>query len=304
MTRRYLVLLGIAAALAAATAAWAYWSAAGAGAAGASAGTLNAPATVTASATTGSGNVHVTWSGATLSTGQTPTGYYATRVRTSDSVTAAACGTSPSALTSATSCDDLAVPAGTYQYVITAVYQTWTAASGTSNTVTVVTDTAAPAVTLTFPQDAAAYNASGWSGGCVPVGFCGSASDPSGVTSVALSVRQASTGLWWGGSAFNQASETFVAATGTTTWSLAFARPADGSYTVHVRATDTLANTTPAGSYTAATFTTDTVTPALQSLQLFDSNANGKVDQVKATFSETLAASTATGPWTLSNVPS
>ncbi|HVD15054.1 MAG TPA: hypothetical protein VNK73_11475, partial [Actinomycetota bacterium] len=56
----------------------------------------------------------------------------------------------------------------------------------------------------------------------------------------------------------------------------------------------------------AATAPADGAEPVLvtNTLQLFDSNANGKVDQVKATFSETLAASTATGPWTLSNVPS
>ncbi len=35
-----------------------------------------------------------------------------------------------------------------------------------------------------------------------------------------------------------------------------------------------------------------------------DTNANGKIDQVTATFSETLQASTATAPWTLANVPS
>ncbi len=37
---------------------------------------------------------------------------------------------------------------------------------------------------------------------------------------------------------------------------------------------------------------------------MFDSDANGKVDEVKATFSETLEASNATAPWTLTNVPS
>ena len=35
-----------------------------------------------------------------------------------------------------------------------------------------------------------------------------------------------------------------------------------------------------------------------------DVNANGRVDRVQATFSETLAASTDTAPWTLTNVPS
>jgi hypothetical protein len=37
---------------------------------------------------------------------------------------------------------------------------------------------------------------------------------------------------------------------------------------------------------------------------MLDRNANGKVDEIKATFDETLAASSATEPWTLTNVPS
>jgi hypothetical protein len=196
------------------------------------------------------------------------------------------------------------VPDGTYRYVVTAVYRTWTAASGQSNAVTVVGDTAPPAITITFPQDGAAANAAAWAGGCPTTGLCGTASDPSGVAAVSLSVRQGSSGLYWGGSSFNQASETFVPATGTTGWALPFARPADGSYTLHVRASDTLGNATAPGSYATANFTVDTTAPTLASLQLFDTNSNGKVDQAKATFSEPLAASTATAPWTLANVPS
>jgi hypothetical protein len=302
--RRHLVLLGVAAALAAATAAWAYWTAAGSGAASAGAGTLGAPSGVSASASAGSSTVQLAWTGPTLSTGQPPDGYYATRVRTSDGAQAAACGTSPSALTASTACNDPGVPDGTYRYVVTAVYQTWTAESGQSNAVTVLGDTAAPAITIGFPQDGQAASAAAWAGGCPTTGLCGAASDPSGVAAVSLSVRQGSSGLYWGGSSFNQASETFVPATGTTSWALAFARPPDGSYTLHVRASDGLGNTTPSGSYAAADFTVDTAAPALASLQLFDANGNGKVDQVKATFSEPLANSTATAPWTLSNVPS
>ncbi|GAH34578.1 unnamed protein product, partial [marine sediment metagenome] len=44
--------------------------------------------------------------------------------------------------------------------------------------------------------------------------------------------------------------------------------------------------------------------PALTLLQMFDTDFDGKVNQVQATFSETLAGSTATAPWTLTNVPS
>jgi hypothetical protein len=55
---------------------------------------------------------------------------------------------------------------------------------------------------------------------------------------------------------------------------------------------------------TANTFTVDTTPPALTDLQMLDTDADGRIDQVKATFDETLASSTATSPWTLTGVPS
>ncbi len=51
--------------------------------------------------------------------------------------------------------------------------------------------------------------------------------------------------------------------------------------------------------------TGDTRAPSLSSLSMKDTNANGKVDQVVATFNEQLATYTAgNAPWTLKNVPS
>lgn len=45
--------------------------------------------------------------------------------------------------------------------------------------------------------------------------------------------------------------------------------------------------------------------PALTALEMFDVNANGRIDRVVATFDKTLASYTAgTAPWTLANVPS
>ncbi len=61
-------------------------------------------------------------------------------------------------------------------------------------------------------------------------------------------------------------------------------------------ATTTTTTTPPAG---------DTRAPALVSLEMFDVDVDGRVDQVKATFDEALASDTAgTAPWTLANVPS
>jgi hypothetical protein len=48
---------------------------------------------------------------------------------------------------------------------------------------------------------------------------------------------------------------------------------------------------------------TDTA-PALTTLQMIDTNVNGKIDRVVATFDEALAPSTATASWTLTAVPS
>jgi hypothetical protein len=55
----------------------------------------------------------------------------------------------------------------------------------------------------------------------------------------------------------------------------------------------------------AATAPTDKAAPALVSMVMTDTNANGKVDHVTAVFSETLSAYTAgNAPWTLNGVPS
>ncbi len=122
-------------------------------------------------------------------------------------------------------------------------------------------DRTPPTVALTFPLDGHFYNAAAYAAGCSPVGICGTATDPSGVTSVAVAVQQQSTGKYWTGTAFSSSAQVFNTAGGTTNWRYGLVRPADGPYTVLVRATDTLANTTPSGSYTSATFTIDTAAP-------------------------------------------
>jgi hypothetical protein len=66
---------------------------------------------------------------------------------------------------------------------------------------------------------------------------------------------------------------------------------------------DALGNTA-TGAFTGAACTIDRTAPARTALQMLDTNANGKVDQIKVTFNETLASSTATTPWTLASVPS
>ncbi len=160
MTARRLVqiALPVVVMLMVAASASAHWTTQGAGNASASVGSLNAPTNVSVPAST-SGTVHVTWNSATLDDGLTPaSGYYVTRVKTSDASTANACGTSPSSLTSstATSCDDTTVPDGTYHYTVTAVFRSWTATSAPSGSVAVAAQATLDHFAVTTPVSATA----------------------------------------------------------------------------------------------------------------------------------------------------
>ena len=78
-----------------------------------------------------------------------------------------------------------------------------------------------------------------------------------------------------------------------------------GSFTVAL-ATNAAGIRDPAGNLSsfAATAPSDGIAPVRTAMVMQDVNGNGKVDQVSVTFSETLASSTDTAPWTLANVPS
>lgn len=141
---------------------------------------------------------------------------------------------------------------GPHSFAVTA--QRGTSPLSAPTTRTWVVEATAPALTLAFPADGGAYNAAAWSAGCSPVGACGTASDPSGVTSVQIAIYK---GLV----------PTYVAATlanpgaTTTTWRLAMARPSDGTYSVRLRATDALGNTTSSTLLATTSFRVDTVAP-------------------------------------------
>jgi hypothetical protein len=125
-------------------------------------------------------------------------------------------------------------------------------------------DTTAPTVAVSFPATGRAYNAAGWNGGCLPSpGLCGSASDATGVASVQVALLQQSSGKYWSGSGFTLASQVFQTSNGTTSWRypVALSSLTDGSYTVSVRATDSLGNATAAGQALTAGFRIDTVAP-------------------------------------------
>ncbi len=78
-----------------------------------------------------------------------------------------------------------------------------------------------------------------------------------------------------------------------------------GSFTVAL-ASNAAGIRDPAGNLAsfAATAPSDGIAPVRTAMVMQDVDGNGKVDQVSVTFSETLASSTDTVPWTLANVPS
>ena len=144
--RTFVALAAIAAVVAVAGIAWAFWTTTGTGTASASTATLDAPTNAATAYTAGSGTVSVSWTGSTLSTGAAAQGYYVTRY--SGSTPAAACGTSPTSLATGSPCNDASVPDGTYHYVVTAVYHSWSAASEPSGNVIVTNDVTRPTVTI------------------------------------------------------------------------------------------------------------------------------------------------------------
>lgn len=128
-------------------------------------------------------------------------------------------------------------------------------------------DTTPPTVTLSFPLNKHTYREDTWNAGCPgSPGLCGNAKDPRAVSSVVVSIQQGN-GNWWGGSSFNKTSEYPNTATlaspgaSSTAWRYPLAYPSDGSYTVHVRATDALGNTIPAESQLATTFNINSTPP-------------------------------------------
>jgi hypothetical protein len=284
VTRRPLTLLGaVLVALAAGVTALAYFTSFGTGSGQATVGRLNPPTNVAATSSAGSGTVSLSWTAAATGVGAVAAqGYYVTRIKNSDSSTSAACSSGPSSLITATSCADNGVGNGTYHYTVTAVYHTWTATSAASNNVTVVNDNAAPAASISFPGSGTSYNASTFNAGCSPTGVCGTAADPSGVQSVKVSIRRNSDGAFWNGAAFSGSTESFnTASLGTpngtsTSWNYPFTLPADGSYTVHVQATDTVGNAQSGTNYAAtATFTIDTAAPTASITFPPDSSSDG-----------------------------
>ena len=105
--------------------AWAYFNSTGTGTAHVSVGTLSAPSISTA--TPGAGTVALTWTAVTPPTGTVT--YYVHR----DGGTPAGNCPTVASPTGVTSCTDSGLSPGSHSYTVTAIWQTWTATSTSSN---------------------------------------------------------------------------------------------------------------------------------------------------------------------------
>ncbi len=118
-----------------------------------------------------------------------------------------------------------------------------------------------PSSTVTFPS-AAAYNLAGWTGTIAGTDAPGLGNP--GVTSVGVSILDATANLYWNGAAFSSVVQVFNGTTlGAGTWTYAFAGAnlTNGHfYTVRSQATDSANNVETPG--TGKTFLFDTVAPA------------------------------------------
>ncbi|MFI2458176.1 Ig-like domain repeat protein [Streptomyces sp. NPDC019539] len=174
--------------------------------------------------------------------------------------------------------------------------------TGPSSSRTWPVDATAPTIGTTFPAAGTRYNNTTYDAGCTAGtgDLCGTTTDsPAGVDKTEISVQQTSTGLYLSGTAFTSSGQTWMPASGSTSWSYPLAAgtfPADGTYILTVRATDTVGNSrTSSTSYvidrtapTAAGFTTtNAATP-----RRLDTG-----DTFSLTFSESVASRSIIAGW-------
>lgn len=250
----------------------ALWSADGPGIGLSRAASVGTPSPPTA--TLASDDVTVSWASATLTGGVAVDGYVVTRYDNANVAQApgAGCAGTIAALT----CVEANLPAGAWRYSVTAVKGGWSGPeSAKSTTVAVV----APTLSLTSPTTTT-----------LPRTFSGTISRFSAGSSLT----------------FRLDSPTGTVLTGTPT-----TVPAGGGGSITVTIPVGVSDTTHllyavdgTGSSASASFSYAD-SPTLSTLQMFDVNSNGRIDQVVATFDEVLDTYTAgTAPWTLTSAPS
>ncbi len=135
--------------------------------------------------------------------------------------------------------------------------------ANTAQGLTITRDVTAPASVYTAPASGGKYNAAGW-----PGSITGTASDGgSGLATVQVAIQQGA-GNYYDGAAFNNAGITWLAATGTSSWSYAIAAAkltTGNTYTISVRSTDNVGNVETA---VTRSFLYDTVAPSFGTLAI------------------------------------
>jgi hypothetical protein len=123
----------------------------------------------------------------------------------------------------------------------------------TSTAVAFTYCTAPPTVTITYPVNKTAYGTN-WTGS-----ITGTASSNAGsgttISTVAVAIENTKTDKWWNGTSFGATTQSFVAASGTMSWSRALAASnltSGDTYSVIAEATDSLGSV---GTSTAVSFT-------------------------------------------------
>ena len=195
----------------------------------------------------------------------------------------------------ATSCTDTVAVTGSYSYRVVASLATWTAVSN-AVAVSVNTDTSYPTASITritaSPTNVASLQ---WR-----VSF----SEPvTGVDATDLALVT--------GGAVSGAAITSVTGSSATYTVTVNAGSGDGTIALNLVDDDSIrdAAANPLGgagngSVTGPVDTIDRTAPALTTLQMLDTNADGKVNSIRATFNESVASTTLKTNWTLTGVPS
>ena len=280
----------------------AYWSA-GSNPGGNGHGLVGAlPTGATPSVSLASRTATVSWAQSLVngsSLGQLASGGYSVaRYAEDDQGTAIApggtCATVLSGAADPLSCTESGLATGRWAYAVTPLLYSWTGGESTRSPSAIIAPDAPVSVTLTNGGGAggAFINTGNQSGLSFAVVLAATSLTSDTVTLTLANglqtVTQSAAGVDGGGT---------VIFTGIDASALA-----DGTITISARAASSYGDTSAPRTITR---TKDTTGPSLVSLSMRDNNANGKVDRVLATFSETLAAySAGTAPWTLANVPS
>ena len=262
---RFVAVLVPLAVLAMAIGAYGYWTATGVGSIPGNVSGLTAPSPTATNPSWGI--VHVSWSAVTLDPAvpalDSEVTFTVERKPWSGSSWTFVCGTGMTPKPyNVFSCDDSPPTTGDYDYRVTAQFRSWTSSAAAS--VHALVDNVAPMSTLAFPGTGP-HSAAGWNAGCSS-SICGTAFDTgdSGLQQVRISIQRGSGNYWDGVSAFSSTTPVWNLASGAASWSYAFPAsgfPADGTYTVEVRATDNALNVQ--SPVTSRTFTFDTTPPTI-----------------------------------------